>query len=135
MAAITICSDFGAQKNKAWHCFHCSLKENNTIHIHSHLKFCPSYFTYIWGIPSGIYASVLIWTQVIYFVIKIIVSHLLDMKKNVKTCSLPALWIFKSYFSEIIMNCPFLIYLWSTQMRHANCLNSAESSYEVLCII
>ena len=23
MAAITICSDFGAQKNKAWHCFHC----------------------------------------------------------------------------------------------------------------
>ena len=24
MAAITICSDFGAQKNKAWHCFHYS---------------------------------------------------------------------------------------------------------------
>ena len=23
MAAITICSDFGAQKNKVWHCFHC----------------------------------------------------------------------------------------------------------------
>ena len=23
MAAITICSDFGAPKNKAWHCFHC----------------------------------------------------------------------------------------------------------------
>ena len=23
MAAITICSDFGAQKHKAWHCFHC----------------------------------------------------------------------------------------------------------------
>ena len=23
MAAVTICSDFGAQKNKAWHCFHC----------------------------------------------------------------------------------------------------------------
>ena len=22
-AAITICSDFGAQKNKVWHCFHC----------------------------------------------------------------------------------------------------------------
>ena len=22
MAAITICSDFGAQKNKVWHCFH-----------------------------------------------------------------------------------------------------------------
>ena len=24
MAAITICSDFGAPKNKVWHCFHCS---------------------------------------------------------------------------------------------------------------
>ena len=23
MAEITICSDFGAQKNKVWHCFHC----------------------------------------------------------------------------------------------------------------
>ena len=23
MAAITICSDFGAQKNKVWHCLHC----------------------------------------------------------------------------------------------------------------
>ena len=23
MAAITICNDFGAPKNKAWHCFHC----------------------------------------------------------------------------------------------------------------
>ena len=23
MAAVTICSDCGAQKNKVWHCFHC----------------------------------------------------------------------------------------------------------------
>ena len=23
MAAVTICSDFGAQENKACHCFHC----------------------------------------------------------------------------------------------------------------
>ena len=23
MAAITICSDFGASQNKVWHCFHC----------------------------------------------------------------------------------------------------------------
>ena len=23
MAAVTICSDFGAQKNKVWRCFHC----------------------------------------------------------------------------------------------------------------
>ena len=25
MAAVTICSDFGAPKNKVWHCFHCFL--------------------------------------------------------------------------------------------------------------
>ena len=25
MAAITICSDFGAPQNKVWHCFHCFL--------------------------------------------------------------------------------------------------------------
>ena len=24
MAVVTICSDFGAQENKVWHCFHCS---------------------------------------------------------------------------------------------------------------
>ena len=24
MAAVTICSDFGAQENKVSHCFHCS---------------------------------------------------------------------------------------------------------------
>ena len=23
IAAVTICSEFGAQKNKVWHCFHC----------------------------------------------------------------------------------------------------------------
>ena len=23
MATVTICSDFGAQENKVWHCFHC----------------------------------------------------------------------------------------------------------------
>ena len=29
MAAVTICSDFGAPKNKVWHCFHC-------FHIYCH---------------------------------------------------------------------------------------------------
>ena len=27
MAAVTICSDFGAQENKVCHCFHCSIKK------------------------------------------------------------------------------------------------------------
>ena len=30
LAAVTICSDFGAQKNQVWHCFHCFPKN---IHI------------------------------------------------------------------------------------------------------
>ena len=33
MAAITICSDFGAPKNKVWHCFHCLL-EFAQVHVH-----------------------------------------------------------------------------------------------------
>ena len=60
MAAITICSDSGVQKNKVWHCFHCSpiyfpcsdrtrcknLKQNKTMflpnsklnYVHNHFR-------------------------------------------------------------------------------------------------
>ena len=31
MAAITICSDFGAQKNKVSHCFHCSVQFSRSV--------------------------------------------------------------------------------------------------------
>ena len=41
MAAVTIGSDFGAQKNKVSHCFHCLLSQqtpssNNTREDHTH---------------------------------------------------------------------------------------------------
>ena len=53
MAAVTICSDFEAQKNKVWHCFHCfpiyspwsdatgSVFVNNILLEHSHAPFVP----------------------------------------------------------------------------------------------
>ena len=31
MAAVTICSDFGAPQNKVCHCFHCSLGISNFL--------------------------------------------------------------------------------------------------------
>ena len=33
MAAVTICSDFGAPQNKVWHCFHCSPISNEVISV------------------------------------------------------------------------------------------------------
>ena len=58
MAAITICSDFGAQKNKVWHCFHClpiylPWSDGTRCHDLSFLMlsfkptFSPSSFTFI----------------------------------------------------------------------------------------
>ena len=40
MAAVTICSDFGAPKNKVWHCFHCFYKGYHSVFF-LHLT-CPS---------------------------------------------------------------------------------------------
>ena len=59
MAAITICSDFGAQENKVCHCFHCFL-----IYLHEVmgldamiLTFKPAFslssFTFIKGLFSS----------------------------------------------------------------------------------
>ena len=54
MAAVTICSDFGAQKNKVCHCFHCFpiyLPWSDGILVFWMLSFKPtfslSYFTFI----------------------------------------------------------------------------------------
>ena len=56
MTAITICSDFGAQKNKVWHCFHCFpiyLPWSDGIRCHnlSFISFKPTFslssFTFI----------------------------------------------------------------------------------------
>ena len=39
MAAVTICSDFGAQKNKVWHCFHCFPSISHEVMTLSSYKF------------------------------------------------------------------------------------------------
>ena len=53
MAAVTICSDFGAPKNKVWHCFHC-------LPIYSHEVMGPDAIfqqhkrrLYTWTSPDG----------------------------------------------------------------------------------
>ena len=48
MAAITICSDFGAHKNKVWHCFHCfhiyfPWSDGTRCHDFSFLNFIPTF--------------------------------------------------------------------------------------------
>ena len=56
MAAVTICSDFGAQRNKVWHCFYCFpiyllWSDGTRCHDLSFLNvkptFSPSSFTFI----------------------------------------------------------------------------------------
>ena len=58
MAAVTICSDFGAQKNKVWRCFHCFpsishevMRPDTMIFIFWMLSFKPTFslstFTFI----------------------------------------------------------------------------------------
>ena len=39
MASVTICSDFGAQKNKVWHCFHCFPSISHEVMTLSSYKF------------------------------------------------------------------------------------------------
>ena len=50
MAAVTICSDFGAQKNKVWHCFHCfpiyfPWSDDYTIKCHLQIQCDPHQIT------------------------------------------------------------------------------------------
>ena len=66
MAAVTICSDFGAQENKVWHCVHCFPIEIHPVlvseeRIHGgfnilkfckteNVSFCPHNWWIIWPI-------------------------------------------------------------------------------------
>ena len=50
MAAVTICSDFGAQKNKIYHCFHClsiyfPWSDETGCHDFLNVEFEASFFT------------------------------------------------------------------------------------------
>ena len=59
MAAVTICSNFGAQKNKVWHCFHCF----------------PIYFPWSGGTGCIIFVIVQSFSHVQFFVIPWTASH------------------------------------------------------------
>ena len=83
MAAVTICSDFGAPKNKVWHCFHCfpiyfpwsdgtgchdlrflnvELSANFfTLHFHFHQEAFEFLFTYF--APNNQNCIMLLWSE------------------------------------------------------------------------
>ena len=83
MAAVTICSDFGAPKNKVSHCFHCfpiyfheviiilyskatkpTMKDNfiSRLHIQKALTFCP--FIHLLYIYIGTNLYLLQWISI-----------------------------------------------------------------------
>ena len=76
MAAVTICSDFGAQKSKVWHCFHCfpiyfpwRMGLDAMIFIFWMLSFKPtfslSFFTFIkWLFSSSLLSAIRVVSSV-----------------------------------------------------------------------
>ena len=65
MAAITICSDFGAPKNKVWHCFYCF-----SIYVPSHYLVSKNMLVITsWAdiITSGSYSVIWKTTECDYF--------------------------------------------------------------------
>ena len=50
MAVVTICSDFGTQKNKVWHCFHCC----PSLHGKWMGKQCKQWLTLFLGAPKSL---------------------------------------------------------------------------------
>ena len=74
MAAITICSDFGAQKNKVWHYFHCFpiyFPWNDGIRFHDlsflnvefKLTFSVSFFTFIKRLFSSSLSAIMVMSS------------------------------------------------------------------------
>ena len=89
MAAVTICSDFGAQENKVCHCFHCFpiyLPWSNGTGCHDlvswMLSFKPvfslSFFTFIWRLFSSSSLSALrvlasVYRRLLIFLLEILI--------------------------------------------------------------
>ena len=64
MAAVTICSDFGAQKNKVWHCFHNSpsichdvMAPDTMILVFWMLSFKPTFSLYSFTFIKRLFSS------------------------------------------------------------------------------
>ena len=67
MAAVTICSDFGTQKNKVWHCFHCfpiyfpwSDGTEAMILVFWTLSFKPAFSLFSFTFIKGLFSSSLL---------------------------------------------------------------------------
>ena len=67
MAAITICSDLGAEESKAYHCFHCFpiyLPSSDGTRCHDfcflNVKFQASFFTLFFHFHQGLFSSSLL---------------------------------------------------------------------------
>ena len=85
MAAVTICSDFGAPQNKVSHCFHCFsiyLPWNNGTGCHdlSFLNFKPIFFNFkpTFSLPSFTFIKRLFSSSSLS-VIKVLLSHYLKL--------------------------------------------------------
>ena len=88
MVAITICSDFGAPKNKVWHCFHCfpiyspwSDGPDATILVFWMLSFKPTFslssFTFIKRLFSSFLSAVRVvssaYLRLLIFLLEILI--------------------------------------------------------------
>ena len=72
MVAVTICSDFGAQKNKVWHCFHCfpiylheAMGPDAMIFVFWMLSFRPIFFTLLFHFHQELFSSSLYAIRVV----------------------------------------------------------------------
>ena len=61
MAAVTICSDFGAQKNKVWHCFHIYFPWSDGTRCHDlrflNVELSAKFFTLLFHFHQRLFSS------------------------------------------------------------------------------
>ena len=101
MAAITICSDFGAPKNKVWNCFHCfpvyfSWSDGTWCHDLS-FRFCPIISIKSSDVPG------------------LVTAHLSDF---IWLDSLPPL--VELFLSQVLMSLSLLFSVWTLCLEHSS---------------
>ena len=89
MAAITICSDFGAPKNKVWHCFHCF----------------PIYFP--WSDGTGCHDLNVFW--MLNFKPTFPLSSFTFFKRLFSSSSLPAIRVTSSAYLRLLIFLPAIL--------------------------
>ena len=120
MSAITICSDFGAQKNKVWHCFHCFpiyLPWSDGIFIFWMLSFKPTFslssFTFIKRFFSSSLSAIRVESSAYLRLLLFLPG---------KTSSVSSSWVWGQW-GEHLWNCHFLdlvdfTHLTSNEIKH-----------------